>query len=496
MKKIIVVLLVLMLAIVTSIAGSVQNISESQTFADPPKNFTWFFNRNDVADWWHATVVSGDQNGCVEGIEDTGGDGKIGKCDYVVVNWHNSNVRQPFYKYHIKDSKYITEGPNEGMWSFEFDYKSKSRLAPLSFEKAIYVDDDNTAGPWDGSYYHPFHTIQDALDEAIVAGGDDWDVVIEPGDYSEGVLQETMDTERSGWWADFRDDDYPSKPVVIGGATSEEIAMILKDDYTSVCGLTITGGGDCEECAGLIINSDHCEVIGCDIHNAINGIYLTDSANHNTIVENHIHDNDFGLFINFDSNDNLIYNNNLMDNDYFNAKDLCSNYWYYDYPIGGNYWDDYDGVDLDGDGIGDTPYIYPIGFITDGYPLMDEITNSPPTVDINGKQKDKTGEEYTVSVMFYDDEYHDGAIKIDWDDGSDIEWSEYLGADQEYIFEHIWSQDGTYNIKVRAVDMFGAESEWGGMEVKMPKKRSFEQPMMNLFLEKLFILFPWLEKII
>jgi len=45
------------------------------------------------------------------------------------------------------------------------------------------------------------------------------------------------------------------------------------------------------------------------------------------------------------------------------------NVWDDGYPSGGNYWSDYAGVDADGDGIGDTPYIIDDNNI-DHYPLM------------------------------------------------------------------------------------------------------------------------------
>ena len=34
------------------------------------------------------------------------------------------------------------------------------------FSKTIYVDDDNTVGPWDGTENHPYQHIQDAIDNA------------------------------------------------------------------------------------------------------------------------------------------------------------------------------------------------------------------------------------------------------------------------------------------------------------------------------------------
>jgi hypothetical protein len=47
---------------------------------------------------------------------------------------------------------------------------------------------------------------------------------------------------------------------------------------------------------------------------------------------------------------------------------LALNFWDDSYPSGGNYWSDYTGLDLDEDGIGDTPYIF-VGN-QDNYPLM------------------------------------------------------------------------------------------------------------------------------
>jgi parallel beta-helix repeat protein len=101
----------------------------------------------------------------------------------------------------------------------------------------------------------------------------------------------------------------------------------------------------------------------------------------NDVSGNNISRNGYGIvFVNATAN--KAYHNNFVDNTLAQAYSLNStDIWDDGYPSGGNYWDNYAGVDLysgpyqnetGSDGIGDTPYTIPStdGGNIDNYPLM------------------------------------------------------------------------------------------------------------------------------
>ena len=120
-----------------------------------------------------------------------------------------------------------------------------------------------------------------------------------------------------------------------------------------------------------------------DISNNGDGVILDSSSNNNTIRGNTVSDNGYGIYLESSSN-NSIYHNNMITNTNQAYDDSNNgNKWDDGYPSGGNFWSDYDGIDLNGtalqnapppDGIGDTPYY--IDFDSqDDYPLMNPVGN-------------------------------------------------------------------------------------------------------------------------
>jgi len=115
-----------------------------------------------------------------------------------------------------------------------------------------------------------------------------------------------------------------------------------------------------------------------------NGIFLLNS-NENSISKNNISSNNwYGIYL-LNSNNNIIYLNNFINNTYNDAFSYGStNIWNstekitYTYKGStftnymGNYWDDYNGSDANGDGIGETPHIIDENNI-DNYPLIERF---------------------------------------------------------------------------------------------------------------------------
>ncbi len=107
------------------------------------------------------------------------------------------------------------------------------------------------------------------------------------------------------------------------------------------------------------------------IENCIqNGVNLRENSNYNIISSNFIKNTIIGLNVDNSSN-NYIYHNNFVDNKVNCKVVLSQNVW--DNGFNGNYWDNYNGTDNNGDLVGDTPYHISKNNIDD-FPLMAPIT--------------------------------------------------------------------------------------------------------------------------
>lgn len=122
-------------------------------------------------------------------------------------------------------------------------------------------------------------------------------------------------------------------------------------------------------------------ISGNTIVNNTIGIHLTGSEDsvckQNIISDNTIRNNDDGIHLSNYARGNTICRNNFIGNTHQVSSYGSINTW--DSGIEGNYWSDYEGQDLDDDGIGEISYIIDEAN-QDRYPLMNPVEEdtSPP----------------------------------------------------------------------------------------------------------------------
>jgi parallel beta-helix repeat protein len=111
-------------------------------------------------------------------------------------------------------------------------------------------------------------------------------------------------------------------------------------------------------------------------NNSGRGLTLNCYARNDVIRHNVVSNNGIGFQMESGSpgGNNHIYSNNFINNLTQVSYDNSSSGNSWDDAGRGNYWSDYTGSDLNGDGIGDTPYLIPgSAGSKDNYPLMTEI---------------------------------------------------------------------------------------------------------------------------
>ncbi len=331
--------------------------------------------------------------------------------------------------------------PNPG-----FDLDAIENLNPTD----VFVDDDfNSSTP--GWKFDHFDSIQDAIDVV----GSPGNVIVYEGEYSADTPDIDIIIDKSIVLIG----ESEKKPVIDGLGNGNVLTVL--SEGVRVSNFIIRNSGDDEFGSGIEINSDF---------NIISDIDITD--------------NNIGLKISGSSNNNLIYHNNFMRNNQ-NAYDTGNpNQWDNDYSSGGNYWDDYIGTDSNEDGIGDTPYYVPGGSSEDKYPFMKPYgypSNPPSTPVIKGSSEGKPGIMYKYTFVSTDEDNHDLFYTIDWGDGT-IDKTDVFPSGTEVIAYHIWEEKDKYIIKAKAHDPYTYESDWGTLEVTIPRtKYLYNSLLTSLF---------------
>jgi nitrous oxidase accessory protein len=215
-----------------------------------------------------------------------------------------------------------------------------------------------------------------------------------------------------------------------------------RSDYALVYNNVIMNG---VVCWGIrcCMESYHNVITNNDIINNEVGIFVDYYTDNNIITYNNLISNsDYGIKIadsNRPSENNTIYHNNFIDNTW-NGYDVCDNYWYNTSLNEGNYWDDYDGNDSNGDGIGDIPYTT-AGLGIDYYPLMNPWGEQRPVANYTYFEE-YSGYVFNASLS-YD---RDGeVISYEWDFGDGT-------TDSGMVVSHAFNDSGEYDVTLIVTD--------------------------------------------
>ena len=169
--------------------------------------------------------------------------------------------------------------------------------------------------------------------------------------------------------------------------------LISKDDITiDGSGFALKGTDDSSQRGISLSDRKNVTVTNMVIMNYFIGISCGGTTSNITILNNYVGSCGIGIeflgssnnlvkYNTFKNNDidiaiNYVSGNNLITITYNNLNDYVQVWMSEQQTIDMNYWADYNGSDNDGDGIGDTPYLYH-EILQDSHPLIEPVPVIP-----------------------------------------------------------------------------------------------------------------------
>ena len=118
--------------------------------------------------------------------------------------------------------------------------------------------------------------------------------------------------------------------------------------------------------------------------------------------------------------------------------------------------------------------------------------NPPETPEINGSTNGKVGVQYPYNFITTDLDGDDVYYFIFWGDGNNSGWLGPYNSSTQMSTTYSWNEKGTYNIKAKAKDIHGDESNWTTLTVTIPRARLFINSRLIQIMER----YPLLTKLL
>lgn len=120
--------------------------------------------------------------------------------------------------------------------------------------------------------------------------------------------------------------------------------------------------------------------------------------------------------------------------------------------------------------------------------ISDNIPPNKPS--IGGPISGEAGNSYTYYASTSDPDGNHIHYMFDWDDGTISEWKGAYKSGEICEVSHIWEAQGSYSIKVKAKDIYDAESLWSDpLSVTMPRNKMVIHSLIEWLMEHFSILY-------
>ena len=87
---------------------------------------------------------------------------------------------------------------------------------------------------------------------------------------------------------------------------------------------------------------------------------------------------------------------------------------------------------------------------------------------ITGSLSGKVGSSYEYSFVTVSPDADDLSYYVEWGDGIITNWTAFVPSGVPYLENHTWGEKGMYGIRAKVKNGYGAESDWGELQVTIP----------------------------